>query len=682
MKAIVEKIRALPVRPIVIRFFFDARGNLLERSPLGLFRTLTRELISERPQLVEQLLPLYRELLETRQGEWRMHTLHQWFKQMLEDQLLGPVYIFIDALDECDEDEVDQRISRDHDTNARTLVRFFEDLMISAAEPKNSLLLCLSSRHYPHVTVRNDVQLFKVFMEGQNDQDIRTFIESTLASSSLETDLKQADLFDMILRRSRGVFLWVVLVTRALIRARDQGRPRSQWRVILEGLPTALNELFRQIMSNLEDKDRPDSATLFQVLIFGKEAMSLDRLRLIFGFAVDEPPASLKMWKQSDLYLSEKAFKKRIRDLSCGLIEVKDDRYPGESHTVQFIHETVRTFFVENNYATLAKLHPNIGQSPSEGACEIVMQAWLNYLSTSDTIDAAFDRQDCRGGHAEIYSRIPYLKYAVLWLGNCMQSTETISSAKLQVRLHKCLGGPSNGVFETWKNLYYSLEGHRKQNELDFYIKYKADFFDYAAIHGLFYSALAGLKDSSGAGPQTSWGVTPLMRLLSFKCDNIAQHLLSQGVDIKVRDSLGRSVLFYPRSVKMVDILLDAGAEVNGIWTPSLVDSDATSNPKSTGIGLNALMFHIDDAEIVECLLRHGADVNETSLWGKTALHYVSSEAVARLILSKGPDCQIRDLGGRTASDHARQAGRNEIARLIEGYHEWGNPSNLEMAGG
>src|SRR5271154_3690948 len=115
------------------------------------------------------------------------------------------------------------------------------------------------------------------------------------------------------------------------------------------------------------------------------------------------------------------------------------------------------------------------------------------------------------------------------------------------------------------------------------------------------------------------------MRLLSLDSENGARHLVAQGVDVKARDEFGRSVLFYAHSVEMIELLLDAGAEVSGIWTSPFVGS--IHNPESHGIGVNALMYHIKDPNIVECLLDRGADVDEVSLTGKTALQYASSEA-------------------------------------------------------
>jgi hypothetical protein len=684
MKAIIRKIGALSSHPVVISFFFDARGNLLERSPLGLFRTLIKALIDERPQLLERLMPLFETMLQAKRLEWQMHDLLQWFKQTVEDKQMGPVYVFIDALDECDQEDVDHRTTRVHDTNARTLVRFFENLMTSSTDLRNPLLLCLSSRHYPHITVRNDVGAFEVWMEGENDQDIRKFIESTLTYGSLDTDLMQDGLLDMIAQRSRGVFLWSALVIQALLVARDQGRPRSQWRAILEGLPTTLNEMFRRAMSNLKDEDRFNSAILFQLLILGQENMSLLSLRHAFAFTIDEPAVSLDRWKLSDVYLPEEAFKKRIRDLSCGLVEVKNP-HSSRAHsiqendipslqvdqTVQFIHETVRTFFVENDYAGLAEFQPASGESQSAKAYDTVIRACLNYIATTDAFDNLRhmddNKQDFRYISQYPFTRMPFLKYAALWIHDYMGSAETLSSERRQIELYRSFGGPSNKLFKVWKTALYCLRPVLGGGEYpDYYLRYKADFFDYAAMTGLSYSVLAGLRDRDGKGPRISKGITPLMRLLIYQCDDGARTLVAQDIDVRARDDYGRSVLFYARSTEMVDMLLDAGAEINGIWIPLQLGYEALNRNDYPGAGLNALMHHIGGARMVGCLIRHGADVNETSAWGETALHFAPSEAVARLILSKRPDRQKRDLLGSTASDRARGLGRNEVARLID----------------
>ena len=44
---------------VTLGFFFNARGSLLERSPLGLFRSLLHQLLSQVPSLLSVLLPTF-----------------------------------------------------------------------------------------------------------------------------------------------------------------------------------------------------------------------------------------------------------------------------------------------------------------------------------------------------------------------------------------------------------------------------------------------------------------------------------------------------------------------------------------------------------------------------------------------------------------------------------------------
>ena len=98
----------------------------------------------------------------------------------------------------------------------------------------------------------------------------------------------------------------------------------------------------------------------------------------------------------------------------------------------------------------------------------------------------------------------------------------------------------------------------------------------------------------------------------------------------------------------------------------ALLAPGADSNHTLCGIGLNALMYHIDDAGIVDRPLDLGADVNEARSRGETSLHFASSEAVVKLILPRRPDLRTKNLNGQTVSDKARQARREEVARSIE----------------
>src|SRR5947207_8972551 len=74
---------------------------------------------------------------------------------------------FIDALDECNEDQVADMIS------------FFEEVGERAADANTRLHICLSSRHYPSIIIRRG---FEVILEDEEEHaaDITRYIKSRL----------------------------------------------------------------------------------------------------------------------------------------------------------------------------------------------------------------------------------------------------------------------------------------------------------------------------------------------------------------------------------------------------------------------------------------------------------------------------------------------------------------------
>lgn len=108
---------------LVLSFFFNARGSELEKSTLGLWRSLLFGLLSLDLTLLEVFDHCSRsQCFSILSGEWE-----QMHEQLLQElcqsavNLLAEreerVYFFVDALDECPESQV------------REMVRYFEDLV-------------------------------------------------------------------------------------------------------------------------------------------------------------------------------------------------------------------------------------------------------------------------------------------------------------------------------------------------------------------------------------------------------------------------------------------------------------------------------------------------------------------------------------------------------------------------
>jgi ABC-type molybdenum transport system ATPase subunit/photorepair protein PhrA len=88
-------------------FFYNSRGTMLERSPLGLFRSILHQLFRKDRTLLSQFMATYEEKSNTFQEvwQWQLEELQEALKQIVAQWLSCPVFIFIDALDEGDHRE-------------------------------------------------------------------------------------------------------------------------------------------------------------------------------------------------------------------------------------------------------------------------------------------------------------------------------------------------------------------------------------------------------------------------------------------------------------------------------------------------------------------------------------------------------------------------------------------------
>jgi len=132
--------------------------------------------------------------------------------------------------------------------------------------------------------------------------------------------------------------------------------------------------------------------------------------------------------------------------------------------------------------------------------------------------------------------------------------------------------------------------------------------------------------------------------------------LLQKGVLADALDSAGYTALHYAAragEVRVCEILLEHGADVNA----------RTRNIRATALhraaSPPASSLHKSHAEVVDLLLRHGAEPNLTDVDGRTALHRAIRISVGgfdegvKIIKKLLPitDRAIRDNHGRTVDD-------------------------------
>ena len=326
LKYIFAHVRRVEPGTTTISFFFNARGHKLEKTTSGMYRSLLLQLFEQMPALQSALNVLPRPRLSSLgdfEGHWHLESLKSIFQSAVSDVGARQLYCFVDALDECHEDEV------------RDMVTCFEWLCQDALETGTQLHICFSSRHYPHISVE---KCLEIVLEGQegHDQDMTNYLDSELKiGKSQRCEKIKAD----ILEKAKSIFLWLVLVVKILKEEFDRGRVHALQKR-LEEIPPGLDDLFRDILTK-DGRNSDDLLLCLQWILFSKRP--LRREELYFAILAGMEPEQLAPWDQDEVTTS--VMDRYILDCSKGLAELTKSK----SRTVQFIHESVRDYLLKGN---------------------------------------------------------------------------------------------------------------------------------------------------------------------------------------------------------------------------------------------------------------------------------------------------------------------------------------------
>jgi hypothetical protein len=321
--------KQLPVDQVVS--FFDARGETLEKSLEGLYRSLLYQILTKFPRLQELL-----RASEPQPQAWSVESLKAMFTQTVMNLDQDRLTCLIDALDECPEAEI------------RDLIDFFEELGEAVTDKKIEFRVCFSSRHYPHVTMENCQHLL---LDGQagHEQDIAKYVKSKL---KVRKDKTGENLRDAVQNKAQGVFMWVVLVVRILNEERDRGCNIAGLRKCLDRIPSELHKLFEDILQR-GIRDDPNLVPILQWVSFARRPLACEELY----FAVRSDQADFDTAEPWDPDEDDSdTMKLFILNSSKGLAELTR----GKSPTVQFIHESVRDYLRETGFGVLAPTYTTI----------------------------------------------------------------------------------------------------------------------------------------------------------------------------------------------------------------------------------------------------------------------------------------------------------------------------------
>ncbi|KAG6364552.1 hypothetical protein INS49_006154 [Diaporthe citri] len=374
----------------VASFFFNAKGDDLEHSPTGMLRSILHQMCSRSTDLLGALLNFAqsrRALFGEDLAPWEEAELRAFFKSAIAGHKERTV-IFIDAIDECDSNSI------------RDVADFWRETTKTAYHAGVQLSVCLSSRHFPAIAV-NDCP--EIIMEDHNHADIVKFVTRRLDLGMAGNYADQQAIQKKILQKSGGVFLWVSLVLKDILRKHDEGQGLRSLLKHLDSVPRELEDLFCQLLTTAPSSTM--IVRIFQWALLPTKPLRLHEWHHILAFIGDTAPSSLDQWRQSDVYTkTDEQLEKRIIHMSRGLLgfnmrtgnghEPADDAWSdragagsldlntGETRVVQVIHESVRQYFMEG--PGFSVLNSDFAERSLANAHLSIMSVCLDYIRIAE----------------------------------------------------------------------------------------------------------------------------------------------------------------------------------------------------------------------------------------------------------------------------------------------------------
>lgn len=383
---------------IIVSFFFNARGDTLEKTTTGMLRSILLQVLEKLPDL-QNVLDRPKNVPQNPNGSllWKVEMLQDLFSIAVSRLNKRRVICFIDALDECNEDEV------------RSMVEFFENLGDEASQVENRLYICFSSRHYPYIHPRHGKQLI---LEDQPDhgKDLERYVQGRLRLGKPPL-IKQ--ITDQILLKAAGVFMWTVLVVDILNKEFEKGRIFAV-KARLQEIPDQLSELFKDMLRRDND-NMAELLLCIQWILYAEHP--LKREEFYFAVVSGLHPSDLTEWDPE--YISTDDMGRFVLSSSKGLAEVTRSKHK----TVQFIHESVRDFLIKDN--GLRDLWHELGEDFESSSHDRLKQCCLAYISIDNlrslpSIDShastmlpAASSDEARALRNSVSVKFPFLEYAV-----------------------------------------------------------------------------------------------------------------------------------------------------------------------------------------------------------------------------------------------------------------------------
>ncbi|KAL7918361.1 ankyrin repeat protein [Trichoderma austrokoningii] len=392
---------------LVVSFFIHGRGMPLQKNLLGVFRALLNTMLISFPEYLSRLTKSFMEQ-ERRYGayqenrwSWTEKELQDFISEILTEGTSNqPVVIFVDAIDECGQDD------------AKRLFGYFKNLMDIAEHKEAQVKICFSSRHFPLLGLDT---ISTISVEERNDSDIRLVIRERL--KQIQPEAKRQRIEKEILLKAQGGFQWMVLITAIVINEITIGTKAENLYEKITTTPEALDELYTDILSSATEAENHQMTKLFQWVLFAERPLSAQELREALASDKDMTCTTVSELRSHDSWSDTvDDFERHIRHISRGLMEFNTREIWGQyepggeesDREVQFVHQSVADYILER-FLNRVKLGNAFQSQIGAGHFEI-SRSCFRYLMLREVSEGA---QLSRGTFSARFPLMPYVMRSV-----------------------------------------------------------------------------------------------------------------------------------------------------------------------------------------------------------------------------------------------------------------------------
>lgn len=613
-------------KDIQLSFFFHADGTLLQKSQLGMLRSLLHQMYKWSPSARNTIFAAYDDKVKQlgehgRNWNWEVEELQALlFEGLCQKQLRGEdVILFVDALDEVD--------TEGDPLAAGELVSYFHELNDRIVAAGGRTKICISCRHYPVLAAN---QGFVINVEDFNMRDVARYVEYQLRIGvegwGQEAESARRELERAITVKSEGVFLWARFRVLQMVKSINDGAcSLENAPQLLDSESNDMSPIYESmLLRSIEVSLRPQALKFLQWVCLAERPLSVAELRFAMACDDDSVHENQARCEDSEGFIEEDSrMKKLTKSLSGGLAEIKH----GSETTVQVFHQTVTSFLRTRGLKILAGLSSMAAVSTpadnviGQAECRIA-KSCLNYLTFHDVLEKA----ECKVEGIE--DRLGFVRYAAShWLLHAGRAER--NGIEQRYLLRRFQSAPK--LFDIWKLIHFQTDRWDSCRGLD--------MIHVASRANLTTVVKQLLDDGISIEEQDDYGFTPLHHSSQNGHLELTAMLLDRNSNIEAKNR-GQSTPLECAAAQghsaVVRLLLKKGAEVN-------------EGTGYTGTALQAAVKK-GSMQLVRCLVENGADVNASGGFAGSALQaavHTGNLSMVSFLIDRGAnlDASAGDLG-------------------------------------